>query len=228
MSTEIIIVFIGLVLEIIFLSSYLKKIIRIYSIPTGPINKLPEKGQVEVVGKVIGKGEHSPLKRTNCAFWQVEVQEATRRGNYHHKWETTYMFMSETPFEINDGTGSIQIDPAGAYIALHNDLHRVGDYWNSLPGRIKEGLEKLGVSTVELFGSERSLRVFERVIKANDEVYVLGEIDNNDNSKILKSKNGSPIIIGDFSERVVLKKLYGYLAIHIFLIAFIVIWLISS
>jgi len=214
----VIAIFVGL----IFSYPTLIKIILIYRTPIYRINMLPESGQVLVVGKADVQNTKSPLKRKNCSLWQVEIQGFKFYPWRRHHWGTIYSQTSQDPFELDDRTGKIQIFPANAQLVLHDDFHKAVNFLSPLPPRIKSAIESLGIITTDVTGFEKQLRVSERIVKPGDEIYILGEVQYENGSKVIKKGSKSPFIISDHREDEVLSTLFKQVILN-FVIAIIIV-----
>src|SRR5687768_1287448 len=108
------------ILALIFIGSTLRQplqqIGRLRRAARGPIGTLPASGLVGVAGQVSGEALTSPLSGVSCVLWQVLVE---RRGN--KRWRPVYQKASTAEISLNDGTGWVQIDPAGAELFLADD-----------------------------------------------------------------------------------------------------------
>jgi hypothetical protein len=213
----VVFIFVGILLGLIFSYAPIKQIVRIYRTPIYRIKNLPESGQVVVVGKADSKDTKSLLKRTNCALWEVVIQEKRITGGKggSAQWFEIYRQMSNEPFEISDGTGSVQIVPVDAKLILHNDLQKTNGLLHPLPPRIKDTIEELGILTMVGFGIERPLRVYERSVGLGDEVYVTGEVKYENGTKIIKSSDKLPFIISDYKGHEILGALFNDVAVNV-------------
>lgn len=196
--------------------SSIKDIIRIYSTATSRINALPMAGLVEIVGKVEPGSITSPISATACAFWQVEVMEKRSGSKGSSHWETIYEASSEEPFEIKDETGKLKIRSQKARLILHNDLKESSGLFNSMDAHITEALLKMDIETKGFLGINRSLRVYERLLTPNEQIYVLAEIQENEGQTSFADRI-APLLISDRSERGLLMTLYQRVAVKVFL-----------
>ena len=119
MSIQTIGIIIGLAVVggLLFSLQTIIKIIKIRRTPTSRIKALPDKGRVEVLGKVGQKTILSPINNKPCALWQVEVKQE-KRGRHGYYWDTIYEHASNEPFDLNDKTGTIRIQPEHVDLAL--------------------------------------------------------------------------------------------------------------
>jgi hypothetical protein len=186
----------------------IREILRIQRTPTDVIGSLPPDGQVEVLGRAAQNTTTSPISRSPCAFWQVQVQENRSTGRSSH-WVTIYQAASPGPFEISDGTGAVQISSAGADLILRDEINKSSGLFRPMEPDIQAALEELGIKLTGILGFQKTLRVHERIIQQGEEIYVLGEIQHAGGARTIQSVPDAPAIVSDRSERDTLGALYG-------------------
>lgn len=110
-----------------------------------------ESGVVEVQGTATpldGKTVTSPYTNTECLVYQSSVRER----NHDHdepRWETHGSSSDETPFLIEDDSGSVVVDPEGGEITLDSkEVDRVPQ------GRQFEGRIDVG-ETAHVYGTRK-------------------------------------------------------------------------
>jgi len=196
----------------------IKEIIRIQRTPTVHISALPFEGQVEVVGKPEGETILSPFAQDACVLWQVDVQLLGRQATTIH----TEIFPKS--FYVNDGTGKIQIIPAGAYLIL--DKKRKSSRFFPMDIQGKNILETIGIDTTGYQGYYKSFRLYERIIEPAEEIYVLGEIEYRNGTRTIVTTESTPEIISDHSQQELLGKLYLNATVRVFVLTVIsfIIW----
>ncbi len=197
----------------------IRKIIRLLRTSTSEIGMLPSEGQVEMVGSADGGTTTiSPITKTTCALWQVEVLEKRSSGKSSH-WVTIYKNTSTSPFDISDGTGKMRIYPSRyTELILRDDVRKSSGVFSSLDEETQAVLQIAGITTKgALFN--RALRVYERYIEPGESIYLLGTVYSKNGTRILDDE--SPLIISDQSElrllsrfiwRVVMNALIGAVA----------------
>lgn len=185
----------------------IRRIVRIQRTPTSPINALPYEGDVEVTGSASLPVTKSPITRTDCAYWQVEVK-ARRSTGRSSSWYTIFKKSSDEIFQVQDGTGFVSVLPAGADVLLNDDFQKTSGFLTSLDAETLQAVRGLGVETEGLWGMKKTLKVTEKVISNGDVVYVLGQVDSGGGMKIIKSFDKSPLILSDRSEKKLLLGLY--------------------
>jgi hypothetical protein len=217
MNTDTLILVVGFLVLVGLAISYktLLKIYRILSTPTCNINALPWTGTVEVVGQAGDKTCQSPISMQACVLWQVEVQEKVQRGR-NSRWVTVYQDCSKEPFEVSDETGKISIKPTGAEIVLHNDLKDSSGLFSGLDPQSLTYVHKLGLETTNILGLRNTMRIYERYVSTQETIYIMGVISNADAQKTITSGIGSSFIISDRSERGLLVKFFGRVALNVF------------
>lgn len=82
--------------------------------PLAPIRSIPM-GLVHIHGKAMGEDRlSSPLTRTPCYYYNVQVEKWVRKDKDHEGWETFHTESEMRPFVLDDTTGKVQVDPAHA------------------------------------------------------------------------------------------------------------------
>lgn len=183
------------------------QIMRIRRVPTAPVGMLPDTGPAEVFGRAAGETHASPIGQAACLFWQVEVQEYRSSGKSGH-WATIVRQASTEPFEIDDGTGRIAVLPSGAELTLVDDLRASRGLFGTMTDEMLESLERIGVATRGFLGFQRRLRVFERHITPDEQVYALGYVERIGGRPLLRSIPDAPLLLADRSEKDLLLSLY--------------------
>jgi hypothetical protein len=178
-------------------------ILLIYRTPRRAIHDLPQAGFVEFAGKVVKDQITSPISETPCAFWQVEVKERRTSFKGGLFWESIYLNSSQESFEIRDKTGNIKISPLCSEIILENRLEDTS-------GAFNEKLQTMLIKTRTSLGFNKPFKVYERLIKADDQIYVLAEIPATDKGKPIERI--LPAIISDRNERELLNTFYWRVA----------------
>jgi len=82
--------------------------------PEMPLRSIPM-GLVRVRGKAQGEDRlTSPLTRTPCFYYKVEVEERTRDRQGHEEWSPYMPDVAEVKFYFVDATGKVLVDPHAA------------------------------------------------------------------------------------------------------------------
>lgn len=190
---------------------HLKKILRILQTPLYSRHTISNGKIVQISGKVCSelRSLSSPLTRTDCALWQVEVQKYIS-GDESGSWETIFKETSAHPFEVSNSSESLKVYPTDAELMLRTDFQKesgplVGDFEPIL----QTAVDKL-ISSLTLRRDFTSpLKVFERTIKANETIFILGKIQEKSGVRyISSSKDGAPFLISDRNPYLLLGGLY--------------------
>lgn len=216
---------IGILVGVIFSYPEIKKLVLIYRTPIHSIGNLPATGQVQVFGRADTTNTKSLLKRTNCCLWQIVIYEDQGRRRRRVK---IYQQMSTEPFELVDGTGRIQVVPVNAQLILHDDLYKKTDSITPLPPRTNETIQSLGIQTTNVLGLQRLLHVYEQIVRPGDDVFVLGEVTQENGVKIIKSTSGLPFVISDHRDGDVIETLFMQIAGKILTATIFVVVFLSS
>lgn len=135
-------------------------------------------GLVEINGLAIGPYViNSPLKQTNCYYYRSIAWQWKQRGK-DSEWVKAAEETLHVPFYVDDGSGRLLVDPSGAEMDLHCDLHE--EYNRSIllsgpemPGSVFSFLSRHGVD------SSKGIKVEEYCIRPKDNLFVLGTLSQN-------------------------------------------------
>ena len=133
MDNIILVIILGVVaLLVTFSVSFprLKQIALIRRTPGGYISAFPYEGQVKVSGKAGAAGGKSRITQTDCAFFEVEIEE--ERGGKNAHWVTLLKRASSEPFEVQDESSRIVVQPEGASLVMRNDMQKSGGIFSNL------------------------------------------------------------------------------------------------
>lgn len=141
--------------------------------PTAKIRSAAQ-GYVELFGfaRVRHQPLIAPLTKTPCVWYRYQVQEerGSRRGK---SWRVVETGQSEHPFVIDDGTGECLVDAEGAMLDLRH--RRV---WQERGPADRFGSrQNPGSPLWSLLSFERTYRLTEERIHADDPVYLLGRFE---------------------------------------------------
>ena len=135
-------------------------------------------GLVEING--LAKGPYvinSPLKQLSCYYYRSIAWEYQQRGK-NSEWVKVAEESLHVPFYMDDGSGKLLVDPTGAEMDLHCDMHE--EYNRSvllsgpeMPGQVYGFLSRHGVD------SSRRIKVEECCISPNNPLFILGTLSQN-------------------------------------------------
>src|SRR5690349_334549 len=84
-------------------------------------------GLVEISGLAVGPYVIvSPLKETECYYYRTVAWQLRQEGK-NSKWVKVAEDILHVPFYVDDNTGRVLVDPRGAEMDLHCDLHEQYD-----------------------------------------------------------------------------------------------------
>ena len=133
-------------------------------------------GLVEINGLATGPYViTSPLKQADCFYYRSVAWELRQQGK-NREWVKIGEESLHVPFFVDDGSGTLLVDPTGADMDLHCDFK---EQYNSLFGTgdmtpsVSQFLSRCGAD----FG--RSLKVEEYCIKPKNFLFVLGTLAQN-------------------------------------------------
>ena len=166
---------------------------------------------VEVKGQVGGENPLvSELTRTPCVYYSMQVSREYEETYYEtdsnrnqvrrqrRARETVAQNTRSCPFEVEDATGRVGVDPTGAKIIAEKLLDRFE------PGEPRSGSVSLGPFSLDLGslvgGGRRTIgyRYEESVIPVGKPVYVVGEATDTPTGQIVIRKPTRPTKGGGF------------------------------
>lgn len=155
----------------------------IENIPTSKIRSMAM-GLVELQGKA-GQWLYSlkgPLTGRDCVFYKYLIERYERRGK-NSRWVKVAAGGSyDNLFHLDDSTGKVLINPRRAELNLAKpDFNfESGLFGGDIPSNLANFLDQNGIKYQTWFGKQR-LRFQEWDICSNDQVYVLGTVNKNEN-----------------------------------------------
>lgn len=189
------------------------KIFRMVRTSTGEIASLPAEEQAEVVGKADGAANlQSPITKTPCVLWQVEVSEQRSSGK-SSRWVVVYRNSSTEPFDVYDGTGRLRVHP-GPQMELHlrDDVNKSSGLFYSLDEQTQTALNGMGVDTKGFLNLNKAMRIQERYVEPGDQIYLLGKTSLNSGTREMDSE--APLIVSDRSELQLLSRFSGRVLVN--------------
>jgi hypothetical protein len=135
-------------------------------------------GLVEISGLATGPYiVTSPLRQSDCYYYRSVAWEWKQRGK-DSEWVKVAEESLHVPFYLDDDSGKALVDPRGAEMDLHCDLH--AEYNRSIllsgpemPGCVREFLLRHAANP------EKRIKVEEYCIKPKNFLFVLGTLSQN-------------------------------------------------
>jgi len=187
---------------LVYSAGTLRNLFLGWRIPTTWISALPGQGWVEIVGKVKGDPIQSQIKKSECAYWQLEIKEYKSGGRGGGRWQTLRK-TSSGPFSVDDMTGRIKILDGAADIILGDD-----PAIENLDQATKTILENLGVKTKGFLGFDKKLRIYERTLAPEEEILILGRIQRIEGQISISGGAIVPQVISNLNKAQTLKVLF--------------------
>lgn len=158
--------------------AYLKHYRLITGTPTSKIRSAHQ-GYVEITGHII-EGENgpltAPLSERECVWYRYSVSHLQSGGKTKH-WRIERSGESDAWFQVNDGTATGLIDPAGATIRTINTRTWYGDTPHpNKPTMKRSGFNLNNVLFKEL-GNSR-YRYQETLLFTHEPIYILGQFQS--------------------------------------------------
>src|SRR5580765_3193621 len=133
-------------------------------------------GLVEISGVATGPYTlPAPISGVPC-FLYCTTAWIQSDDSKSHEWKKVAEETLHVPFFVNDGTGQLLIDPRGAELDLHRDLHQT--YSDTIfsphaPPQVSSFLARHGAT------DSSKIRIEERCIKPKDTLFVVGTMAEN-------------------------------------------------
>ncbi|NJD60496.1 MAG: hypothetical protein C3F13_13360 [Anaerolineales bacterium] len=214
----------ALIGPLIYSATTLRNFFISLRIPTTWISALPGKGWVEVTGRIHGEPIKSLLRKADCAYWQLEVQEYQSGNRGGGRWRSIYK-KSSGSFLVDDMTGRIKIQEGKPALVMNNEY-----LLDKLDESTRELLESIGVKTKGFLNFDKRLRVFERLIAPDEEILVLGRLQKSEVPVSISGNEIVPQVISNMNRAEMNKALFNqavrpmllpYLVVMAFIIFFL-------
>ena len=185
-----------------FSAGSLRKLFLGWRVPITWISALSNQGWVEVTGKVKGNPIKSRLKQSDCAYWQLEVQEFQSSGRGGGRWHTVHK-SSSGEIDVDDMTGRIKIRDHNSDLVINNE-----SILNNPDETTKTALQNLGVKTKGFLGFNKRMRVYERLLAPEEEILVLGKLEKSESAISISAGSIAPLVISNYSKPQMMKALF--------------------
>jgi hypothetical protein len=194
------IILMGVLGPLFFLAGTIRKLFLGWRTPTTWISALPGQGWVQVVGRGRGEAIKSPVRQTDCIYWNLEVQEY--HGGRGGGWRSAHKESSGS-FELNDMTGRINIQKGDIDFFLNSET-----VITDLGVAERAMVEGYGIKTKGLLGIDKKIRIFERIITSDEEITVLGRIQKTEGQISISGGSILPEVISNMSKEQMLKAIF--------------------
>lgn len=219
------ILFVGGVASFVYGFTEYKRRSLVANTPTSKIRSLAM-GTVELQGEAKPRDEtfEAPITGEDCVLYEYRVEEYRQTGD-DADWVTVDSDETREPFDLDDGTASVMVDPKGADLRLPRDNRFKVDGFDELPEatqRFVRENEDVEAQDGDWFDNDR--RYTEWRIDPDQTVYVFGEAMsregnassvNPENAVISEDRTTPMFVISDQSESEVLssmtKRTVGYI-----------------
>ena len=194
------IILMGVLSPLFFLAGTIRKLFLGWRTPTTWISALPGRGWVQVVGRGRGETMISPVRKTDCIYWNLDVQEY--HGGRGGGWRSAHKESSGS-FELNDMTGRINIQKGDTDFFVNTET-AITDL--GVPERAM--VEGFGIKTKGLLGIDKKLRIYERIITPDEEITVLGRIQKAEGQISISGGSILPELISNMPKGQMLKAIF--------------------
>jgi len=198
---------------IMFFLLYLpvRRILRIRRTPITPIAKLPKAGTVKIRGRTFVNEEvkNSPITNKKCVYCDVEIKYYRSGIKTIGSWESVLFEQSRQPISIHDKTGMAKIltgEWASLNIARKDNITKARGRWDTLDSKIKSILPQGNTKWLNSLGR---LHITERIIQPQEDLFIYGHVERQDDLAVIKPSGGHPLEITDGDEQKLLTNLYS-------------------
>jgi hypothetical protein len=179
--------------------------------PTSTVRSLAV-GAAEVKGTAAPVNEPlaSPLTRQAACMYQLRVKEQQPDDDGGSSWETVFYTSEGVPFLLDDGTGSVRVEPDGADLQIERETTIEVDEGDRPPEAVRDWSAEHGVGGRHLTSTSRhDRRLQERVLADGESAYVFGGAQRlegagsaeNERNLVLREHAGTErFIVSDKSE----------------------------
>ena len=174
--------------------------------PTSKIRSLAM-GLVEIYGQAIpsqNKTLTSPFTQKECVYYQYKIEEYHSSGK-SSKWQTIRQEEQKILFQLQDDTGTIQINPENAQIEIPNDFEKTSGIGRDPPQNVQQFLKRNNLNHETFFGFNKKMRYTESYIAPKDKLYIMGTATLENNKPIIKKETSNIYYISDKTEKEILK-----------------------
>jgi hypothetical protein len=192
-------------------------------------------GMVEVAGRATGQQTMpSLIGRLPCYCSHILIERYERRGK-SSRWVNVHERQDGIPFYIEDNTGRVLVDPAGAELDIPPELEHSEGTTKALLGMTLARFRETGRAASDIpslfysycaangVSSMGQMRFTERNLGPGDPAFVLGSAeerrgvqDEHERIVIRKGKHHPWFFIAESSEKDLLKKLGRSTLLHIY------------
>lgn len=160
-------------------------------------------GLREVKGRLEGKGLVSPLAKKECLLFDLHVEEYRKSGKSGH-WRTVIRDLKCDELWLDDGTGKLRLEPAGAELLLEVDQRQKSGTFNDATPEVEAMLREYGKSSTG-FVFNKSMRYAETVLEHGDAVYALGPVFKSGDTCVMRKDGKEVFLVSDWPEEKVEK-----------------------
>lgn len=199
--------FIALIVGMLFKQTY-SKVKKIKDTPTTDIRYLDE-GYFEVKAAVTENSTfiQSPLSDLECVWFCIHIEEYIKRGK-NGSWRTKIKLTEQGRCILDDGSGECLLDLKHIDFDFNTQYSGKSGTLDNPTSEEQAALQKFGIDGETFLGFNRKLRYTEYILRPNDELYILGNCEEQSGSDlmVLRGTSDQKLFVSDKSEDVLIKK----------------------
>jgi len=161
--------------------------IELNTAPLVDIKKL-KNGLQKIEGKIRAQDDllRSPLARKKCVYFRFRVEELRQTGHGRHRsssWVTVIDDKQWIDFNIDDGTGEVEVHIEEAEVALHSKAFTSSGTFDGASQELEDLMNRRYSQSTKGWLFNKSMRYTETWLRDGDTVMIVGDV---------KKKKGSP------------------------------------
>ena len=198
---------IGLVCGMLLRQTY-GKVKKIKDTPTTDIRYL-DTGMFEVKATISESSDviESPLSKLECVWFCIHIEEYVKRGK-NSSWKTKLKISEQGHCILDDGSGECILDLKDIDFEFDKQYSGKSGTLDNPTQEEQAALNRYGMDGENFLGFNRKLRYTEYVLRPGDELYVLGNCEEQQDSELMRmcSSAEQKLFVSDKSEDALISK----------------------
>lgn len=138
----------------------------------------------------------APFSGRDCVAVEAAIERyqtvSSGGAGRNRSWKDDHAVMSAVPFDVDDPTGTVRVEPAGADWSLENDYEQLVAEGEAPTGPHAEFLDEHDVFVFDDQGVSEAheLKFVERRVEPGDEIAVFGPVDDGGVRRQIRADDG--------------------------------------
>lgn len=186
-----------------------KRVQEVKDTPTTDIRYL-ENGRFEIQAEIDAESEsiESPISQIECVWYALIIKEHVNRGK-KSQWVIRKSSRKFKKCILNDGTGKCELDLSQIDFDLGTQYQGNSGTFDDPTDQERNVLLQSGIDPEGVIGFNRNFHYIEYVLRKGDNLYILGnceEVQDSEYEVRIKGTVDAPIFISNKSEAEVIRK----------------------